>query len=144
MPKTDYRKPLPSPSPETERFWEGCRNHELLLPFCRGCENYFFYPRSFCPKCFSWDVEWRKASGRGKIYTFAIQYRAWHPGWADDVPYVNAMVDLEEGPRIYTNIVGVDPDPKNIKCDMPVEVVFEDVTDEITLPKFQPVKAKAD
>ncbi|MFQ5472166.1 MAG: Zn-ribbon domain-containing OB-fold protein [Dehalococcoidia bacterium] len=144
MPVPDYRKPLPSPSPETERFWEGCRNHELLLPFCRGCQNYFFYPRSFCPKCFSWDVEWRKASGRGKIYTFAIQYRAWHPGWADDVPYVNAMVDLEEGPRIYTNIVGVDPDPGNIQCDMPVEVVFEDVTAEITLPKFRPADAEAD
>ena len=139
MPDNEYRKPLPSPSPETERFWEGCRNHELLLPYCRGCESYFFYPRSFCPNCFSWDIEWRKASGRGKIYTFAIQHRAWHRGWAEDVPYVNAMVDLDEGPRIYTNIVGVEPDPKNIQCDMAVEVVFEDVSDEITLPKFRPV-----
>lgn len=136
-----YAKPLPTPSPETRRFWDGCKKHELWIPYCRSCESFFWYPRSHCPKCFSWEVEWRKASGRGKIYTFAIQYRGWHPGWKDETPYVNAMVDLDEGPRIYTNIVGVDPDPKKIKCDMPVEVVFEDVTAEITLPKFRPVQA---
>lgn len=138
MPDDSYSKPLPTPSPETQRFWDGCKKHELWIPYCRACESFYWYPRDFCPKCFSWDVEWRKASGRGKIHTFAIQYRAWHRGWANDVPYVNAMVDLEEGPRIYTNIVGVEPDPNNIRCDMPVEVIFDDVTDEITLPKFKP------
>ena len=141
MPDNPYTKPLPTPSPETKRFWDGCKKHELWIPYCRACESFFWYPRSHCPKCFSWDVEWRKASGRGKIYTFAIQYRAWHPGWANETPYVNAMVDLDEGPRLYTNIVGVDPDSKKIACDMPVEVVFEDVTGEITLPKFRPVQA---
>jgi uncharacterized OB-fold protein len=89
--------------------------------------------------CFSWEIEWRKASGRGKVYTFAIQHRAWHPAWANEVPYVTALVELEEGPRIYTNIVGVEADPKNVRCDMPVEVVFEDVNEAISLPKFRPV-----
>ena len=66
-----------------------------------------------------------------------IQHRAWHPGWQDEVPYVTALVQLDEGPRLYTNIVGVDPDPAHIRCDMPVEVTFEDITEEISLPKFR-------
>jgi uncharacterized OB-fold protein len=136
-----YKKPLPTPSPETKRFWDGCKKHELWIPFCRSCEAYYWHPRDFCPNCFSWDTEWRMASGRGAIYTFAIQYRAWHPGWADDVPYVTALVDLEEGPRIYTTIVDVEADPKHVRCGMPVEVVFEDVSDDISLPKFRPVAA---
>ena len=142
MTANDYRKPLPTPSPETSRFWQGCKKHELWLPFCRACQRFYFYPRPFCPHCFSWDIEWRQASGRGRIHAFAIQYRAWHPGWSDEVPYVTALVELEEGPRIYTNIVGVQPDPESVRCDMPVEVVFEDVTEEITLPKFRPSAQK--
>ena len=141
MTQNAYRKPLPNPSPETQRFWDGCKRHELWLPYCRACETFYWYPRDFCPRCFSWDTEWRQGSGRGKLYTFAIQYRAWHPGWANEAPYINAMVDLDEGPRLYTNIVGVDPDPKKIRCDMPVEVVFDDVTDDISLPKFRPVQS---
>lgn len=136
-----YKKPLPTPSPDTRRFWDACKQHELWLPFCRACQNFYWYPRDFCPGCFSWDTEWRRASGRGTIYTFAIQYRAWHPGWADEVPYVTALVDLEEGPRVYTNIIGVDADPKHIRCGIPVEVVFEDVSADISLPKFRPAGA---
>jgi uncharacterized OB-fold protein len=138
MAQDGYRKPLPTPSPETQRYWEGCKKHELWLPYCRSCQRFYFYPRAFCPQCFSWNIEWRQVSGRGKIYTFAIQHRAWHPGWSEEVPYVTALVELEEGPRLYTNIVEVDPDPKKLRCDMPVEVVFDDVNDEISLPKFRP------
>ncbi|HET9476205.1 MAG TPA: OB-fold domain-containing protein [Dehalococcoidia bacterium] len=136
-----YKKPLPTPSPETKRFWDGCKKHELWIPFCRSCETYYWHPRDFCPNCFSWDTDWRKASGRGTIYTFAIQYRAWHPGWADDVPYVTALVDLEEGPRIYTTIVDIEADPKHVRCGMPVEVLFEDISDDIALPKFRSAAA---
>lgn len=138
MAQDGYRKPLPTPSPESKRYWDGCRNHQLWLPFCRSCDAFYFYPRDFCPACFSWDIEWRRVSGRGKVYTFGIQHRAWHPGWQDEIPYITALVELEEGPRLYTNLVGIDPDPNQIHCDMPVEVVFDDVTEEITLPKFQP------
>jgi len=139
LPQDAYNKPIPAPSPETARYWEGCRAHELWLPFCRSCERPFFYPRSFCPRCLGADLEWRQASGRGKVYTFAIQYRAFHPGWSQDTPYVTAIVELEEGPRLYTALVGVEPDPEHVRCDMPVEVVFEDISKEISLPKFRPV-----
>ena len=90
----------------------------------------------FCPRCLSWEIEWRQASGRGKLYTFAIQYRPQAPGF--NPPYVTAIVELEEGPRMLTNLVGIEPDPEKIRCDMPVEVVFEDMSDEITLPMFRP------
>ena len=135
-----YKKPLPTASPETKRYWDACKNHELVLPYCRACEKHYFYPRDFCPACFSWDIEWRRCSGRGRIYTFGVQYRAWHPGWAEEVPYVTALVELEEGPRLYSNIVDVDGDPRNLRCGMLVEVVFEDVSDTISLPKFRPAE----
>lgn len=139
MAQRAYGKPLPVPSPETRPFWEGCKRHEVWLPYCPRCQRFFWYPRDFCPRCFSWEVEWRRASGRGKVYTFAIHYRAFHPAWEREVPFVTAIVELEEGVRLYTQLVGVEPDPKHIRCDMPVEVVFEDVSEEISLPKFRPV-----
>ncbi|HEY8171909.1 MAG TPA: OB-fold domain-containing protein [Dehalococcoidia bacterium] len=133
----EYTKPLPIPSPESEPFWEGCKRHELRLPYCTHCERFFFYPRKFCPRCFSWDIEWRTCSGRGTLYTFAIQYRPQMMGFTP--PYVTAIVQLEEGPRLMTNLVGVEPSPESIRCDMPVEVVWEDASDEITLAHFKPV-----
>lgn len=133
----EYTKPLPIPSPESEPFWEACKRHELRLPYCTHCEQFFFYPRKFCPRCFSWDIEWRTCSGRGTLYTFAIQYRPQMMGFTP--PYVTAIVQLEEGPRLMTNLVGVEPSPEAIRCDMPVEVVWEDASDEITLAHFKPV-----
>lgn len=138
---TAPQKPLPIPSPETEPFWQACKNHELMIPYCNNCQSYYWYPRFFCPLCFSRDVGWRKASGRGRLYTYAIQHRPAGPGFANDVPYITAIVQLDEGPRLFTNLVEVAPDPKQIQCDMPVEVVFDDVTEEITIPKFRPVRS---
>jgi uncharacterized OB-fold protein len=133
----DYAKPLPYPSPETQPFWDGCQRHELMLPYCGTCAEFFFYPRQFCPRCFSWEIEWRRCSGRGVLYTFAIQMRAQMAGFAP--PYVTAIVQLDEGPRIMTNLVGLEPLPENIHCDMPVEVTWEDATADVTLPLFKPV-----
>jgi len=135
----EYAKPLPWPSPETRPFWDACKRHTLSLPYCVTCKAFFFYPRQFCPRCFSWDIDWRDCSGRGVIYTFAIQYRPQAPGFTP--PYVTAIVQLDEGPRMLTNIVGVEPSPETIRCDMRVEVTWEDVNDEITLPLFKPVAA---
>lgn len=132
----EYRKPVPQPSPDTERFWEGCKQHELWIPFCLSCEQHFFYPRPFCPRCFGWDVEWRRVSGKATLYTYAIQYRPMGPGF--EPPYVTAIVQLEEGPRMMSSLVDVEPEPDQIQCDMPLEVTFEDVNDEISLPKFRP------
>ena len=139
MPDKPYPKPLPTPSPEAQRFWESAKKHELWIPYCRSCEKSYWYPRDFCPQCGSRDVEWRRSAGKGRVHTFAIQYRAFHPGWSDEVPYVTALIDLDDGVRIFSNLVETEADPKALRCEMPVEVVFEDVTDEITLAKFRPV-----
>ena len=130
------QRPVPRPTPETRRYWDGCKQHELWLPFCLHCQKHFFYPRRFCPSCFGWDVEWRQVSGRGKLYTYSIQYRPQGPGF--EPPYVTAIVQLDEGPRMMTNLVGIEPDPEKIRCDMPVEVDFLDLTDEMSLPVFKP------
>lgn len=137
---SEYRKPLPVPTPETQPYWEAAKHHELMLPYCDPCRQFIFYPRPFCPRCFSWRVEWRKLSGRGTLYSYAIQYRAQAPGFQDDVPYITAIVELEEGPRMMSNLVAVEPDPHQLQVGMPLEVVFDDVTEEVTLPKFRPVR----
>ena len=77
----EMQKPVPYPSPETQPFWDGCKRHELTLPYCTKCAAFFFYPRQFCPKCFSWEIEWRPCSGKGTLFTFAIQFRAQMPGF---------------------------------------------------------------
>ena len=135
---TQYQKPIPHPSPETKPYWEACKNHELQLPYCKSCQAFFFYPRKFCPKCFAWDIEWRKCSGKGRLYTYSIQNRPQAPGFQNDEPYITAIVQLEEGPRLMTNLIDIEADPEKVKCDMPVEAVFEDISDEITLIKFRP------
>ncbi len=127
--------------PEARPFWDGCRRHELWIPFCKRCQSFFFYPRPFCPRCFTWEVDWRQVSGRGTIYAFAVHYRATNPLWVDDVPYVTAIVELEEGVRLFTHLVGVEPDPEHIYSGMPVEVDFEYMNEQISLPKFRPAQA---
>ena len=132
----EYAKPIPRPSVDTQRFWDGCKQHELWLPYCLTCQEFFFYPRPFCPRCFGWELEWRQASGKGTLYTYAIQYRPQGPGFQP--PYVTAIVQLEEGVRLMCNLVEIEPDPEQIRCDMPVEVVFEDVSETISLPQWRP------
>src|SRR3989337_2917407 len=111
-------RPLPKPTAETQPFWEGTSRHELWIQRCTACKRHYFYPRPYCPNCLSGDTEWVKASGRGELYSFNVVFRA-PPGF--QAPYVIAIVELEEGPRMMANLVGVDPDPKNMRCDMPVE-----------------------
>ncbi len=133
-----YDKPLPVAQPESDRYWEGARNGELWLRRCLDCKRAYFYPRNICPNCSSRNVEWAKVSGRATLYTFAIVHRAPHPGCEADVPYVTAIVELEEGPRMATNIVGVAADPAALTIGMPLRAVFEKATDQVTLPKFRP------
>lgn len=133
----EYAGALPRPTPETRAFWDGARNHRLMLPWCRDCGAPHFYPRSICPSCLSADLEWREASGRGKLHTYVINHRA---AKGFEAPYVIAVVELDEGPRMLTNLVTESaPTPETLWIDMPVEVVFDDVTEDITLPKFRPV-----
>lgn len=135
-----YSKPVPVPQQESDFYWEKCKAHELWLRKCNACRKTYFYPRDFCPGCHSRDVTWQKTDGRAKLYTFAISHRAPTPAFQTDVPYVMAIVEFPTGARMPTNLVGIEPDPAKIKIGMDVEVVFEDITDTISLPKFKPAK----
>ena len=131
-----YVKPLPRIDEETKGFWEACQRHELYLQRCRDCDTLRYYPRAVCPGCLSDRVEWVRASGQGTVYTFTVTYQNQAPGFRDALPYVLAYVELDEGVRMLTNIVGCSPD--DVRIGMPVEVVFEDVTPSVTLPTFRP------
>jgi hypothetical protein len=125
-------------TPEAKPYWDGLRDGKLMLPKCGDCESAFFYPRIACPHCHSRNVGWIQASGKGTLYSFQIGYRAFNPAFKIKPPYILAMIQLEEGPRILSNLINIEPDPAIVKCDMPVEVVFEKQTDEVTIPLFQP------
>lgn len=129
-------KAAPRPTPDTAPFWEGAARGELRLQRCRDCGDPFFYPRGWCPRCGSPDVEWFTASGRGRLHTYLISHRP-APGFADQVPYAIAVVELEEGPRMMTNIVGVANTPEQLVLDMPLEVTFEARGDQ-QVPVFRP------
>jgi uncharacterized OB-fold protein len=131
-----YRKPLPRIDEESRGYWEALARHELYLQRCRACGTLRFYPRALCPGCLSDATEWVRASGRGTVYSFTVTYQNQAPGFREEVPYVLAIVELAEGPRLMSNVVG--SSPEQVRIGMPVEVVFEDVTPEITLPKFRP------
>ena len=126
---------LPEPTPETQHFWEGTRAGELRLQRCRGCGATYFPPRPFCPGCGHRDVEVYAASGRGTLLSYVINHRP-HPSF--DGPYAIALVKLEEGPTLMSNIVGCPQTPEALELDMPVEVVFEEQNETITLPLFRP------
>ncbi len=132
-----YAGPIPNPTPESRPFWDAARRHELMLPRCRACGRYHYYPRAVCPHCLSGDLAWERVSGRGTVYTFSVIHRGLK-GFPLGEPYVLAMVELDEGPRMMTNLVGIEPDPATIRFGMPVEVVFEDVSDTVALPRFRP------
>ena len=133
----DYTGPIPVPTPETRPFWEAARRHELHLQRCRSCGRHFFYPRATCPHCLASDLEWRPASGRGTLHTFTVVYRG-QRDFPLGTPYVIAIVELAEGPRLMTNLVGIAADPAAIRIGMPVEVTFEDVSADVALPRFRP------
>lgn len=129
-------RPLPVPDQDTQPYWEAARRHELLIQRCLACGEHYFYPRPHCPHCLSNRTEWVRASGRGTVYAFTVVHRPPSPAFADRVPYVVALIDLAEGPRLMSNVVGCAPDA--VHCGMAVEVAFEDVTPDIALPVFRP------
>jgi uncharacterized OB-fold protein len=135
---SDYTKPLPRPlNPELTRpFWEAARRHELVMPRCTTCDHVFFYPREECPRCFSTALEWTPVSGRGRLHSFTIVYQPANAAFRDEAPHVYAVVQLDEGPRLVSNVVQCDPE--SVRVDMPLVAVFDDVTPEWTLVKFKP------
>ncbi len=131
-----YNKPLPVVSEGARPYWEGCKAGRLRLPKCRSCGTVFFFPAGFCPACLREEIEWIDASGRGVVHAFSVISRPASPAFSDDVPYVVAIIELKEGPRMMSNFVGIDP--ARVHVGLAVEVTFERVTDQITLPKFKP------
>ena len=132
-------KPVPEPTPDTQPFWDGCAAGELRIQRCRACGKPYFYPRPVCPECGSTDVEWFTASGRATLYSYVINHRPAR-GFEDDGPYAIAVVELAEGPRMMTNLVGVPNTPEDLILDMELQVTFER-RGAISLPVFAPAGA---
>jgi uncharacterized OB-fold protein len=130
-------KPVPRPAPESKPYWEAAKQHRLELPRCNACGKFWFPPSASCPHCLAADFAFEPVSGRGKVFSFVTFHRVYHPAFEQEVPYVVALVELEEGPRLLTNIVGVSPD--KVSCEMPVKVIFDDVAEGVAVPKFMPV-----
>lgn len=127
---------LPTIDDGTRPWWEACRAGRLLIKRCADCGRAHFYPRSFCPYCWSERVDWETASGRATLYTWSVVYSNDLPPFGTRVPYVAAIVDLEEGPRMMTNIVDCPFDELHV--DMALQVSFRRETDDVTLPVFHP------
>ncbi len=133
-----YLKPIPVLDAVSKIFWEGCSKQELLLQKCSNCGHLQFYPRILCTNCMSNNLEWVSSSGKGTVHTFTVVHQNVTPGFAKEVPYIYAIVELTEGVRLTTNIV--DCAPAEVCIGMPVSVAFESISPEINLPKFRPVR----
>ena len=130
-------KPKPRPAPESVPYWQAAKEHRLALPKCEDCSQFWFPPSRTCPHCLSTNFSFQNVSGRGKVFSFVTFHRVYRPAFAEDVPYVVALVELEEGPRVLTNILGVTHE--DVRCEMPVEVVFDDYDEDVAIPKFRPL-----
>ena len=133
---SDYKKPLPRIDEESRGHWEALVRHELYVQRCRDCGPIRFPPRGVCTACLSSATEWVRSTGRGVVYSFTVTHQNQAAGFREMLPYVLAVVELEEGPRLMTNVVGCAPE--DVRIGMPVVVEFDDVTPEVTLAKFRP------
>ena len=134
----DMSHPIPRPQTDldTEGFWEGVKRHELVFQRCKQCGTWLHPPRPMCPKCHSLEKEWVPVSGKGAVYSWVTYHEPPHPGFK--APYSVVLVELEEGVRLISNMV--DTKPEEIHIGMPVEVVFDDLGEDLTLPKFRKVR----
>lgn len=132
---SDLPTPKPDITPETEEFWDATTDRELLLRRCPDCKTVYHYPRTLCPNCLNDDTEWIEASGNGVVYSYTV-IRQTRGEYSDSTPYILAYVELEEGPRIMTNIVSCDPD--DVTVGQKVTVIFDDVDEDVALYRFTP------
>ena len=135
----DYLKPLPVPDIDSRPFWEACRAHELRAQRCRACGQFRWTPQAFCPQCYSWDFDWTKLEETGTVDSFVVVHYVSIPAYQEDVPYVVAHITIDgtdERVRLISNVI--DCPWESVRVGMTVRVVFQDVTPEITLPKFRP------
>ncbi len=131
-------KPLPRPTEDSAAYWESAHRGELRMQRCSECGHVRFPPALLCPCCLSEAAAWIQLSGRGTVFSWIVVHQSQHPAFNADAPYNVTIVELEEGPRLHTNLIGCNND--DIRIGMPVEVVFDKVNDEVTLPKFRPRK----
>jgi uncharacterized protein len=128
-------RPLPRIGPDNEPFWEGCRRHCLMLPTCAECGRAHLPPGPVCPYCLSDRITWRRATGRGRVTSWTIVHKAWFPAFRDDIPYNVVQIELDEGPRLTSSLVGLSG--REPEIGQRVEVVFDDVDDILTLHRFR-------
>lgn len=128
-------KPGPQASPLSQPFWDGCRERRLRLQYCPDSDQWVFYPRALDPRSWLSDLQWRDASGRGTVASFIVVHKPGHPAFVEDTPYVVALIDLQEGPRMLSNVVGCAPD--KVRIGMAVHVYWVEQGGEV-LPKFIP------
>ena len=129
-----YKLPLPRTGGRAAEFYAFCKSHQLRFQRCSDCQTWRHIPRDMCARCGSFKWEWALSSGRGKLFSWTTATQPMMPQFADCVPYSPAVVELEEGVRMVTWLVGVRPE--ELVLDLPLKVVFDDVTPEVTLPKF--------
>lgn len=132
-----YNKPLPVPDEASKPFFDGAKQHKLMIQKCSNCGVAIWPVKPRCDNCFSPDLQWIASSGKATLYSFTLMHQLYHPGFEAELPYNISIVELEEGLRMTTNIVGCDNSA--LKIGMPLEIIFEDITDELSLPKFRPV-----
>lgn len=126
----------PAASDDTGPYWEATRHRRLVLQWCTACEEAIFYPRAVCPRCLGDTLEWRESAGTGRVYAASVQHKPANPFMADKVPYVVALIELDDGVRMMSNVVGCEPD--DVTVDMAVRVTWEALTDGRHLPLFEP------
>jgi len=132
-----HTKALPRITPDSAPFWSALRERKLLLPHCLDCGEWHLPPGPVCPACFSDQLEWREASGRGRVSTWTVVHKAWFPAFAADVPYNVVQVELEEGPRLTASVVGL-PNHR-LAVGLAVCIDYEEVRAGMTLPRFRPM-----
>lgn len=133
---SDYQKPLPVIQPFSQPFWDAAKVGKLLVQNCNSCSSPIFFPRDRCPECWSEDLGWTEASGKGEVYAFSVTYEGVEKAFLEDLPIILAWIDLPEGIRMQTNIIDCEPD--GVSIGMQVEVTFQKATDDISLPYFKP------
>jgi uncharacterized protein len=130
-------KPLPAITEDGAPYWAATREHHLAVQQCSGCGHRRFPPSVLCPQCLSEEHAWTPLSGKGVVYSFIIVHRPQHPAFFGDAPYNVAIVELAEGIRLHSNIVDIANE--DLRIGLPVEVTFDKIDDEVTLPKFRPI-----
>jgi uncharacterized OB-fold protein len=129
-------KPLPQVTPDMAPYFEAAARHELVVQRCEGCGTLRFPARAICSRCLGRAAAWVPVTGHGVVFSYTVMHQAGHPGFAADLPYLVVVIELAEGVRMLSNLVGCRVD--EIRIGLPVEVVFDDVAPGVTLPKFRP------